>query len=51
MADSFTKEQLARCREFGDLRDLVEALLEEGRSYTKAEAKRIIQTFLKGMGN
>ncbi|MGE4276587.1 MAG: hypothetical protein AB7E30_05335 [Lawsonibacter sp.] len=51
MEDQFTKEQLARCRDFRGRRDLVEALLEEGRSYTKAEANRIIQTFLKGKGN
>ena len=51
MADQFTKAQLARCWEFLGLGDLVEALLEEGRGYTKAEANRTIQTFLKGKRN
>lgn len=50
MADkiAFDKKQLAACWDFHGQEDLINALLEDGKLYTKDEAKRIINKFLKG---
>ena len=42
----FSREQLSNSRTFGYGRDLVMAVLEE-KEYTKEEAEKIIQAYLK----
>lgn len=44
----YTRQQLAGSAGFRDRRDLVSALLEEGRQYTVAEADRRVRDFMKG---
>lgn len=44
----FTRDQLIRSIEFRDQRDLIAALLEPDKTYTKAEAKRLLRNYLKG---
>ena len=50
-AQSFSKEQLIYSKRFQDYRDLLEGLLEQGKSYTIEEAEKEIQQFLKGKVN
>lgn len=47
-APAFEKKQLAACQDFREQTDLVNALLEDGKLYTKDEAKRLVNKFLKG---
>lgn len=42
----FSKRQLVACKEFAGRRDPLEALLAEGRGYTKEEAQRLLDEFL-----
>lgn len=44
----FEKKQLAECQDFREQADLVNALLEDGKLYTKDEARRLVNKFLKG---
>lgn len=44
----YTKKQLAGAEYFRSRRDLVEALLENGRVYTVSEADKVIHEFMKG---
>lgn len=44
----YTKEQLSGAERFRSRRDLVEALLENGREYTVSEANQVIHEFMKG---
>ena len=44
----FTKAQLKACAQFRERRDLIEALLRDGENYTKGEAEKRIEQFLKG---
>lgn len=44
----FTREQLIQSIEFFGQRDLVAALLEPDKIYTKAETRRILRSYLKG---
>ena len=43
---TFSREQLSKSRTFGYGADLVKAVLED-RAYTKEEAKKAIQRYLK----
>ena len=43
---TFSREQLSKSKTFGHSSDLVKAVLEE-REYTKEEAEKEIQTYLK----
>lgn len=47
-APVFEKKQLAECQDFREQADLVNALLEDGKLYTKDEARRLVNKFLKG---
>lgn len=47
-APVFEKKQLAGCQDFREQADLVNALLEDGKLYTKDEARRLVNKFLKG---
>lgn len=44
----FSKEQLLGSESFLARRDLVDALLEEGRKYSVKETKQIIEKYMKG---
>lgn len=44
----YTKEQLSGAEHFRSRKDLVEALLENGREYTVSEADQVIYEFMKG---
>lgn len=41
-ADVFTKQQLAESKRYKKKRDLLEALLENGKTYTIAQVDKII---------
>lgn len=43
----FTKEQLVGSEDFHDQRDLISAILEDGESYTKEEATRLLNEFME----
>lgn len=47
-AFKYTKSQLAEAGRYREKRDLVEALLEPGRTYTMAETDEIISNYMKG---
>lgn len=47
-APAYTRDQLAASRRYAGRRDLVRALLEDGRRYTLAEADGKIEAFRKG---
>ncbi len=44
----FSKEQIAACARYCNDRDLVNALLEEGKSYTFETVDNMIETYKKG---
>lgn len=44
----FTKQQLIESRKYANRRDLLKALLEDGKSYTIAETDAAIEKFMKG---
>lgn len=44
----YTKTQLASAKRYRGKKDLITALLEEGKSYTTEEADQLIDTFMKG---
>lgn len=46
-ADVFTKQQLAESKRYKKQRDLLEALLENGKTYTIAQVDKIISDYLK----
>jgi len=45
---SFSKSQLVRCGRYHDRRDLVDALLDDNKKYTKEQVDRLIGEFMKG---
>nr|DAY76846.1 MAG TPA: hypothetical protein [Caudoviricetes sp.] len=45
--DVFTKQQLAESKRYKKKRDLLEALLENGKTYTIAQVDKIIGDYLK----
>ena len=47
-ANKLKKKQLAACQDFREQADLVNALLEDGKLYTKDETRRLVNKFLKG---
>lgn len=47
----YTKTQLASAKRYRGKKDLITALLEEGKSYTTEEADQLIDTFMKGKVN
>lgn len=46
-AASYTKDQLLRSKKYAARRDLLGALLEDGKTYTAAQVDRKINQFLK----
>lgn len=44
----YSKEQLESSVCYRDKRDLIQALLDENKNYTKAEADEIIEKYMKG---
>lgn len=46
-ADVFTKQQLAESKRYKKKQDLLEALLENGKTYTIAQVDKIIGDYLK----
>lgn len=46
-ADVFTKQQLAESKRYKKKRDLLEALLENGKTYTIAQVDKNIGDYLK----
>lgn len=46
-ADVFTKQQLAESKRYKKQRDLLEALLENGKTYTIVQVDKIIGDYLK----
>ena len=44
----FDRKQLAGCSEFREQVDLINALLDPNKSYTKEETRRILRNYLKG---
>lgn len=44
----FTRQQLLSSARYRNRRDLVSALLEDGRKYTLKEADQVIDRFMKG---
>lgn len=45
--DTFTKQQLAESERYKKKRDLLEALLEDGKTYTIAQVDKIIGDYLR----
>jgi glutamate 5-kinase len=45
----FTKEQLAASKRYANRRDVISALLENGKTYTLNEVDALIENFMKGM--
>lgn len=45
---TFSKEQLLSCERFSGRRDILNALLEDGRLYTASEAEKKTEKFMKG---
>ncbi len=50
MADekTYSKEAFLKSSEYKEKRDLLDALLENGKSYTKKHAERLVENYLKG---
>ena len=46
--NKFTKEQLISSKLFRNDKDVLSAILESNKEYTKKEAQEIIETFTKG---
>lgn len=47
-APAFTKDQLLTFDKYRGRRDLLGALLEDGRGYTYAEVDELVDNFMKG---
>ena len=43
----FTKKQLLSSKTLGFSTDVIEAVLEENKTYTRGQAKRLLSEFLK----
>lgn len=50
-AATYTKEQLAASKRYANRRDLIRALLENGKAYTLKEADALIEKYMKGKVN
>lgn len=48
---SYIKKQLLMAERYKNRRDLLEALLEEGKSYTMEEVDKLMSDFMKGKVN
>ena len=50
-AATYTNEQLAASKRYANRRDLIRALLEDGKAYTLKEADALIEKYMKGKVN
>lgn len=50
-AATYTKEQIAASQRYANRRDLIRALLEDGKTYTLKEADALIEKYMKGKVN
>lgn len=48
---TYTVEQLAASKRYANRRDIIRALLEEGKTYTLDEVDRLIEMYMKGKVN
>lgn len=46
--ERFSKAQFLRSKKYSALTDFLKVLLEDGRTYTRAEAEKIIDGYMKG---
>lgn len=44
----YSKEQLAASKRYATKRDIISALLENGKTYTLAEVDALIEKYMKG---
>lgn len=44
----YTKEQLLACAKYSTRKDVMDALLDENKKYTKAEADALLEKYMKG---
>lgn len=47
-AATYTKEQLMASNRYANRRDLISALLEDGKTYTLKEVDALMEKFMKG---
>ena len=47
----FDKDTLLTCRRFHNEKDLISALLDDGKQYTIPEVDQILESYLKGKVN
>lgn len=45
--DVFSKEQWTSSKKFKDKKDILNALLEDGKNYSESEVNKIVEDFLK----
>lgn len=50
-AATYTKEQLAASKRYANRRDLIRALLEDGKAYALKEVDALIEQYMKGKVN
>lgn len=50
-AATFTVEQLAASKRYANRRDIIRALLKNGKTYTPDEVDRLIEMYMKGKVN
>ena len=44
----FTKDQLIKAKKFSDVKDAINAILEDGKEYTIEEAVQLLHSFMEG---
>ena len=44
----YTKEQLLACTKYSARKDVMDALLDKNKKYTKAEADTLLEKYMKG---
>lgn len=47
----FSKAQILSSKQYAERKDLLEAILEDGKEYSKKEVEQQIQKFMKGKVN
>lgn len=47
----FSKQQILTAAQYASRKDLLDALLEEGKRYTKIEVEELMKQFMKGKVN
>lgn len=45
---AYTKEQLLASKRYANRRDVISALLDDGKTYTLTEVERLMNKFMKG---